>query len=188
MSLLQSYIDMLQIITDFGEANSYNGRLYEISLTLMDVIAATKTHGKRCKTPANPEGPTEHTQCHRGTPSQSPRSDTTSASNNRISARFQEDHQSINSFMLPDLDGSLILNTPANLEKHGSKEYSAEELAAIISGKDWNEAEQDCLQGLGVEKGNGFDESDGLLLYRDLLAVEKGHGTSAEDYFYKPNE
>ena len=104
---------------------------------------------------------------HRSTSSQSPRSVTTSASNNRISARFQEDHQSIKSFMLPDLDGSLILNTPANSEKHGSKEYSAEELAAIISGKDWTEAEQDWFQGLGVENGNGFDENDGLQYTKD---------------------
>ena len=104
---------------------------------------------------------------HRSTSSQSPRSDTTSASNNRISARFQEDHQSIKSFMLPDLDGSLILNTPAISENHGSKEYSAEELAAIISGKDWTEAEQDWFRGLRVENGNGFDENDGLQYTKD---------------------
>lgn len=64
--------------------------------------------------------------------------------------------------MLPDLDGSLILSTPANFENHGSKEYSAEELAGIISGKDWTETEQDWFQGLGGENGNGFDASNGL--------------------------
>ena len=167
MNLFQSYIDMLQVITDFREENSYNGRLYEISLTLMDVIAATKTQGKRSKTPAHPEGSKDHTKCNRGTPSQSPSSDTTSASNSCISARFQENHESVQSFMLPDFEGSLVLNTPANPENHGSKESSAEELAAIISGKDWTGVEQDWFQGLGSEHGNGFGAIDGQQYAKD---------------------
>ena len=172
MSLLQSYIDLLQIITDVREDNSYNGRLYEIFLTLMDVIAATKTKRNEAKPQQIQRGQQSTLNAIAVHPLKAP---------DQIQlphiCTLSEDHQSIKSFMLPDLDGSLILNTPANLEKHGSKEYSAEELVAIISGKDWNEAEQDWFQGLGVEKGNGFDESDGLLLYRDNLAVEKGHGT-----------
>ena len=69
--------------------------------------------------------------------------------------------------MLPDLNGSLILNTLVNSENHGSKEYSAEELAATISGRDWTEAEQNWFQGLGVENGNGFDKSDSLQYAKD---------------------
>ena len=69
--------------------------------------------------------------------------------------------------MLPDLDSSLILSTPAKSENHGFKDYSAEELAAIISGKDWTEAEQDWFQGLGSEHGTGFGESDSLQYAKD---------------------
>ncbi|KAI1209353.1 uncharacterized protein F4807DRAFT_91319 [Annulohypoxylon truncatum] len=49
VELLQSFVEMLQIITELQEENSYNRRLYEVSSILMEVVSARKTQSKRRK-------------------------------------------------------------------------------------------------------------------------------------------
>ncbi|KAI1099373.1 fungal-specific transcription factor domain-containing protein [Jackrogersella minutella] len=49
VQLLQSFIEMLEGITDLQEEDSYNKRLCEVSSILMDIVTATKTQRKRRK-------------------------------------------------------------------------------------------------------------------------------------------
>ena len=56
--MLQDFIKILQLATDGRGEKSYNSRLYQMSLILMDVIAAQRMRNKRRKTESNLEPPT----------------------------------------------------------------------------------------------------------------------------------
>ncbi|KAK2743553.1 hypothetical protein FQN57_004851 [Myotisia sp. PD_48] len=53
--LLQDFIEMLRVVTDSREGKSYNRRLYQMSLIIIDLSAATKVQHKRRKTESDIE-------------------------------------------------------------------------------------------------------------------------------------
>ena len=58
MDLLQGFSEMLHTITDSQEEKSYNRRLYQLSLVVIDVMTAKESQSKRRKTGSNLEQPT----------------------------------------------------------------------------------------------------------------------------------
>ncbi|KAI4262738.1 MAG: hypothetical protein L6R42_002087 [Xanthoria sp. 1 TBL-2021] len=148
VSYLQSFVDMLQTITDSREETTYNTRLYDFSLVLLSVINATQSQAKN----------------HRGRPQTSLKgvqSAKHTASSECRSSLFQEVHPPSPSNLTSELvfrgmadDDPFTLLAPADLEfplAASDNSSSTDELVAFME---------------GLERGGPFDRT-GFFSYAD---------------------
>ena len=139
MDLLQDFSGMLNIITDSQEEKSYNRRLYQLSLVVIDVMSAKESQYKRRKKGSNLEQQTavllpqpDHTSLRIA------RSDTFPPSNSNYSHITPDLHttpdvreakdQSLDYAAFPDSDDSFNLVDPIVPMNSESGQSSADEL------------------------------------------------------------
>ena len=134
---------MLQTITDSREEKSFNNRLCELSLILMDVITTAKTQSSskrrktvwnsECQTPMSVRSPAPR----RSSTFHTPKSDTYSLSHNLSSIMsplvLEPEHQNFGGFDFPDWDDSFGLITPTDPGPSEPEQRQANELVSITN-------------------------------------------------------